>query len=89
MWRRRHVGVVCGHFKNGQPTAGDRSPTCSLSIGIARTTEDRDVTRIGLNHIDLVCASTNPIVVHRSLFVRDGTPHSKPEIKQPNPYCPQ
>ena len=81
MWRRRHVVVPCGHFKNGQPTASDRSPPCLLSFGIARTTEHRDVTRIGLNHIALVCASRNPIVVYGSLFVRDGTPHSKPQIK--------
>ena len=26
MWRRGHEAVPCGHFKNRQPTASDRSP---------------------------------------------------------------
>src|SRR5262245_34716430 len=88
-WRRGHELVICGHFKNGQPTAGNRSPTCLLLFGIARATDHCDVTRIGLNHIALVCASTNPIVVCASLFVRDGMPHSKPQIKHSHPYRPQ
>ena len=86
MWRQGHVEVSCGHFKNRQPAAGERSPMCSLPFGISRAAEHRDVTRIGLGHIAAVCPSTKPIVVMRSMLVRDGAPQSNPQIKQPN-YC--
>ena len=48
IWRQDHVVVSCGHFKNRQPAAGERCPTCSLPLGIARTAEHRDVAGIGL-----------------------------------------
>jgi hypothetical protein len=78
MWRQDHASVFCGHFKNCQPAAGERSPMCFLPIGSACATEHRDVTRIGLGHVVAVCPSTKPTVVSGSVLVRDGTPSSNP-----------
>ena len=79
MWRQDHVVVSCGHFKNSQPAAGERSPMCSLSFGIARTAKHRDVARIGLGHIGAACPNTKPFVVIGSVLVRDGTSQSEPQ----------
>ena len=83
MWRQDDVDVSCGHFKNRQPAAGERSPMGSLPFGIACAAEHRDVTRVGLGHIAAACPNTKPIMVSGSMLVRDGTPLSNPTIIPP------
>ena len=78
VWRHDHLMVAGGHFKNGQPAASERSPMRSLLFRISRAGKHRDVTSIGLRRIATGCSLTKPLVVSTSLFVREGTPQSKP-----------
>src|SRR5690349_3422279 len=79
-WRQNHVVVCCGHFKNRQPAAGERLPRRSLALRIARAAEHRDVTDIRLVHIGAACPKTKPVVVSSPIFIRNGSPQSKPQI---------
>ena len=60
-----HVIMLCGHFKNGQPAAGEQSPTRCLPFRIARAAEHRDVTSIGLGHIGAARPKTKPMCAGR------------------------
>ena len=75
-WRQNHVIVSCGYFKNRKPAEGERFPMCSLSFGIARAAEHRDVTRIGLGHDIDDLPEHKPIVVSGSVLVSDRKPQS-------------
>jgi hypothetical protein len=80
MWWEDHMLVSCGHFKNHQSPAGERSPMRSVPFRISRAAEHRDVTSIGLVDIVAACPRTKPNVVTASVLVRDGTPLSNPQI---------
>ena len=89
VWRKNHVHVACRHLKNRQATESNRSPMCSLAFGVSCAGEHRNMTRIGPGNIASVCPRRKPIVIRGTLWIRNGTPQTKPEIKQPTPQIKQ
>src|SRR5262245_53232644 len=79
MWRREHVVMSCGYFKNCQPTASERPPLHSLLFGISCTAEHRNVTAIRPGDVLTIGQNAKAIVVAEPTLVRDGTPLSDPQ----------